>query len=546
MYTAPTQDQQFLLRHVIKAEELLSLPPFKDFDVSLFDAVLEEAGKFASATLAPLNKTGDEQGSKIDGESRVTTPQGFKEAYAAFRENGWNAVPFPAEHGGQGLPWLVSTAVSECWSGANMAFALCPLLTQGSVELLLHHGTKAQQGAYLSKLISGEWTGTMCLTEPQAGSDVGAVRTKAKKEGDSYRISGQKIFITYGEHDFADNIIHMVLARLPDAPEGTKGISLFLVPKFLQDGSRNKVKALSLEHKMGIHASPTAIMEFDEAVGYLVGEENRGLNCMFTMMNNARLAVGVEGIAVAENSLQKAKAYAAERIQMGKTIDQHPDVKRMLLHMEANTLTMRALALYEARSLDMAAHHGDENARKQHAAIAAFLTPIVKAHGTDIGFEAAAMATQAFGGTGYIRETSIEQNIRDAKIAQIYEGTNGIQAIDLLLRKLPQVVAAEYFIEAMKRFDDLKPVANLLEKVSHFLKNKLESGLAEEALFVATPHLRLWGVALGAYMMCLREQALGQANDLAEDVRISQQAAIAYYKQYILPEAVMLAGVISQ
>ncbi len=547
-YQAPIDDLRFILTHVLNLEETLSLPAFNELDSLLCDAVLEEAGKFANNELAPLNKTGDAQGCRIE-DGVVTTPNGFKQAYAAFIANGWNGVPFPAEFGGQGLPWQLSTAISECWSGANMAFALCPLLTQGSVELLLNHGTAAQQQTYLHKLISGQWTGTMCLTEPQAGSDVGAVRTSATPAGEHYLLHGQKIFITFGEHDYTDNIIHMVLARLPDAPAGPKGISLFIVPKFLESGERNDVKALSIEHKMGIHGSPTAIMAFGDsgkgAVGYLVGEPHRGLACMFTMMNNARLAVGVEGVAIAEKSLQQASAYAAERKQMGKTIEHHPDVKRMLLHMRSNTEAMRSLALTEAKALDMAKHHSDAQKRGEYALQAAFLTPIVKAHATDIGHDISSMAIQCFGGTGYIRETGIEQNLRDAKIAQIYEGTNGIQAIDLLTRKLTLEGVAEHFIAEMRAFESLTLIAATLEKTTDKLRSALHNGKQEQALFIATPHLKLWGITLGALMMQQRIKAC-EKSDVSAEQKEAQAASADYYMQFVLPEADTICQIINR
>lgn len=545
-YQAPISDLRFILHHVVKIEETLGLDAFQSLDSNLCDAVLEEAGKFANHELAPLNKIGDEQGcSYRDGA--VTTPQGFKEAYQKFIENGWNGVPFPEKFGGQNLPWQISTAISECWSGANMAFALCPLLTQGAVELLLHHGTQAQQERYLPKLVSGEWTGTMCLTEPQAGSDVGALRTTATPSGDHYLLHGQKIFITFGEHDLTDNIVHMVLARLPDAAPGHRGISLFLVPKILEDGTRNDLKALSIEHKMGIHGSPTAILSFGDngegAIGYLVGPPHQGLGCMFTMMNNARLAVGVEGIAIAENSYQQAKSYAAERQQMGKTIDHHPDVKRMLLHMQAQTEAMRTLALTEAKALDMANHHPDEAQRAFYEQQAQFLTPIVKAHSTDIGHDIASMAIQTFGGTGYIKETGIEQNLRDAKIAQIYEGTNGIQAIDLLMRKLTLEKVVEGVINEMKAFPELTDTVITLVETTKAIKSTFKRDQHETALFIATPHLRMWGIALGALMMLKRLNACNES-DVSTEQKQQQQQTTSYYLQFLLPEATTTAQTI--
>jgi alkylation response protein AidB-like acyl-CoA dehydrogenase len=541
-YKAPLDEFRFLLNDVLQLHDVLSLDAFHSIDSGLVDAILDEAGKFASSILSPLNAKGDRDGCQLDGHI-VKTPRGFKEAYHTFTNNGWNSVPFPPEYGGQGLPWIISSAISECWSGANMAFALCPLLTQGAVELLLHHGSENQKQTYLPKLISGEYTGTMCLTEPQAGSDLGAIRTNASPDGGHYRINGQKIYITYGEHDFTSNIIHMVLARLPDAPEGPKGISLFIVPKFLSDGSRNDVKALSLEHKMGIHASPTAVLSFGEdgkgAIGYLVGEPHRGLSCMFTMMNNARLAVGIEGIALAENSLQQATAYAAERLQFKTTIQHHPDVKRMLLHMRASIEAMRGLALLEAKALDMAHHLNDPRERAQYALQAAFLTPIIKAHGTDIGFEVSSMAIQTFGGMGYMRETGVEQNLRDAKIAQIYEGTNGIQAIDFLTRKLGLEGVVEHFIVSMRSYPALHLLADALENCTDAISKTLQHD-SNKVLFIATPHLRLWGIALSAWMMEQRLEASKQHAGLHEQ----QVTSTEYYRNFCLPEALSLAETI--
>jgi alkylation response protein AidB-like acyl-CoA dehydrogenase len=394
----------------------------------------------------PVNEVGDRQPAKLS-EGNVVTPPGYKEAYLAFIESGWSSVPFDPAYGGQGLPWLVSSTLSEMWSSTNMAFALCPLLTQGSIELLSSHGNDAQKQAYLPKLISGQWTGSMCLTEPQAGSDVGALTTKAVKQGDHYRISGQKIYITYGDHDLTDNIIHMVLGRCADAPEGSKGISLFIVPKVLENGDKNDVKVLSLEHKMGIHGSPTAVMAFgdggDGAIGYLVGEENKGLRYMFTMMNNARLAVAIEGLACIESAFQQASAYANERVQgfdletkAPTAIGNHPDVARMLAQMQGHLVACRSLCYRAAAALDLAAHHGDDACKKSEQMLVNFLIPVVKAHATDMGFQLSSSAMQVFGGIGYIEETGIAQFMRDSRIAMIYEGTNGIQAMDLVMRKL--------------------------------------------------------------------------------------------------------------
>ncbi len=404
-------------------------------------AILEEASKLAADVLAPLNVVGDRNPSKVEN-GKVTTPPGFKEAYAQYRDGGWNAVPFEEEYGGQGLPWALSFPVQEMWQSANMGFGLCPLLNQAAVEAISVHGTQEQKDLYLAKLISGEWTGTMNLTEPHSGSDLGLIRSKAERAGDgTFRLKGQKIWITYGEHDFAENIIHMVLARIPGAPDDVKGLSLFIVPKFLPDGARNDFQCVGLDHKLGIHASPTCVMQYGDnegAVAYLLGEENEGLKCMFTMMNNARLSVGLQGVAIAERALQAARDYAAQRVQ-GRSfatgervsIDQHADVKRMILTMQALVEGARALTYEAAIALD-----GGLAGDKAAQAKADLLTPIVKAWGTDIAQEVTGLCIQVHGGMGFIEETKVAQYYRDARILTIYEGTNGIQGADLVFRKI--------------------------------------------------------------------------------------------------------------
>ena len=450
-YTAPLDDIRFVINEIAGLDTISALPGYEDASADLVDAVLEEAARFGGEVLAPLNRIGDTTGCSLEN-GVVRSPDGFRQAYASFVESGWNGIPFDPEYGGQGLPWLVATAVSEIWDAANMAFSLCPLLTQGTVELLSAHGTDDQKSTYLPKLISGEWNGTMNLTEPQAGSDLARLRAKADREGDHYRIKGQKIFITYGETDFTDNVIHMVLARTPDAPPGVKGISLFIVPKFLvnEDGSlgeRNDLRCVSLEHKLGIHASPTAVMSFgddDGAVGYLVGEENRGLQYMFTMMNNARLAVGLEGVAVAERAYQQARDFAQERVQgttptsggEAVTIIHHPDVRRMLLSMRAQTEATRALAYFVAAGIDKAKRHPDADERRRNQALVDLLIPVVKGWSSDVGIDVANTGVQVHGGMGFIEETGAAQHLRDVRITAIYEGTNGIQAADLVGRKV--------------------------------------------------------------------------------------------------------------
>ncbi len=450
-YRAPLQDMRFVLDHLAGREEIAALPGLEDASADLVTAILAEAARFASEVLAPLNPVGDREGCQLE-DGRVLTPPGFAAAYARFVEGGWNGLAVDPQWGGQGLPQLVATAVQDIWHAANMSFALTPMLTQGAVEALAVHGSDDLKRRYLPKLVSGVWTGTMNLTEPGAGSDVGALKTRALPCPDgSYRITGQKIFITSGDHDLAENIIHLVLARLPGAPAGVKGISLFLVPKILvaengRLGARNDLACIKLEEKLGIHGSPTCVMSFgdgDGAVGWLVGEENKGLALMFTMMNNARLGVGLEGVAVAERALQKAAAYARDRVQGTApghggpvAIIHHAEVRRMLLGAKTATEAMRALAYYTAGRIDIAHHHPDPTVRAAAQARVDLLIPVVKSWCTDTGFSVCSTALQVFGGMGFIEETGIAQHLRDVRIAAIYEGTNGIQALDLIGRKM--------------------------------------------------------------------------------------------------------------
>ena len=543
-YQAPVGDIGFALRHAAGFGPALGEGLYGDLSDDVVDAVLEEAGRFATEVLAPLDTVGDRSGAQFK-DGVVTTPPGWKEAYRGWTQAGWNALAAPAQWGGQELPHAVNAACMEMWNSAAIAFALGPLLTMAGVDALLAHGSEKLQRAYLPKLVSGEWMGTMQLTEPQAGSDVGALRTRAERAADgSYRISGQKIFITYGEHDLTDNIIHFLLARLPDAPPGTKGISLFVVPKFLlkPDGSpgrRNDVRAHSIEHKLGIHGSPTCTMVYGDeggATGFLIGAENAGMACMFTMMNRARLGVGVQGVAIAERATQQALAYARERRQ-GRAattasgtsaIIAHPDVKRMLLSMRALTRAARAIAYATAVAIDRA-ERGDGVAaggRKAAHERAALLTPIAKAFATDIGCEVASLGVQVHGGMGYIEETGAAQHYRDARILPIYEGTNGIQAIDLVARKLPLSggAPARQIIGDIRRtvaaVDDVKDAAfgwtgarlrdaaDALERATDWLLARRDNDL-DTALAGATPYLRLFGLAAGgAY---LAEEALAAA-----------------------------------
>ncbi|MFK7852966.1 MAG: acyl-CoA dehydrogenase [Granulosicoccus sp.] len=450
-YTAPVKDITFVLNNVVGLSDIAQLQGFEDASPDLVEAILDESAKFTADVLAPLNWVGDQQGSQWQA-GEVTTPDGWKAAYSQFIENGWGSLSFSPEFGGQGLPMTVSAAVQEMWHSANMSFGLCPLLTQGAVDAIEVHASEELKQRYLPNMVEGTWSGTMNLTEPQAGSDLAAVRTKAEPSGDHYLISGQKIYITYGEHDLTENIIHLVLARLPDAPEGVKGISLFIVPKFLinDDGSigeRNDVNCVSIEHKLGIHASPTCVMSYGDkggAVGYLVGKEHHGLMYMFTMMNQARHAVGVEGYGIAERAYQKAVSYARDRKQ-GKTMlgkdedDQgiinHPDVRRILMTMRSTIEAMRALGLECAAAFDTARRHNDEAVRERMLRRGELLTPLVKGWSTEMGVELCSLGVQVHGGMGFIEETGAAQFLRDARIAPIYEGTTAIQANDLIGRK---------------------------------------------------------------------------------------------------------------
>ncbi|SME97042.1 Acyl-CoA dehydrogenase [Tistlia consotensis] len=479
-YRAPIDEMRFVLSEVAGLGRVAALEPYAEATPELVEAVLEQAGRLAAEEIAPLNHPGDRTGSVFEN-GVVRTPEGFQRAYRHYVEGGWNALPFEPDWGGQGLPWALAIAVSEMWNSANMAFALCPLLTMGAVELLQAHGSAGQKSLYLSRLVSGEWTGTMNLTEPQAGSDVGALKTRAVPAGDgTYRITGQKIFITYGEHDLAENIVHMVLARTPDAPAGTKGISLFIVPKFLPDaegrpGRRNDLRCASIEHKIGIKASPTCVMAYGDdggATGFLVGQENRGMEYMFTMMNNARLAVGVQGVAIAERAYQQARDYARQRVQ-GRALGSrdpapvaiigHPDVRRTLLLMKSQTEAARALAYYTVASLDLAKAHPDPGEREHHRTdVVELLTPVVKSWCTDLGVEIASMGVQVHGGMGFIEETGAGQHYRDARINPIYEGTNGIQALDLVGRKIARLEGA--------------PARAFAEEVRGFLRNGSDAG----------------------------------------------------------------------
>ncbi|RWX65099.1 acyl-CoA dehydrogenase [Mesorhizobium sp. M4B.F.Ca.ET.089.01.1.1] len=540
MYKAPVEDISFTLKHVAGLKPALDAGTFGDLGEDIVDAILAEAGRFASEEVAPLYKIGDEHGAVLR-DAAVTMPPGWKELYRRWIDGGWNALSGPEEFGGQGLPTMLAVAALEMWNSAAMAFGIGPTLSMGAVEALDKHASEALKEKYLAKLVSGEWMGTMNLTEPQAGSDLAALRTRAEPVGDgTYRIFGQKIFITYGEHDFTDNIVHLVLARLSDAPAGTRGISLFLVPKFLVGddgalGARNDVFCSGLEHKLGIHASPTCTMIYGDgfqgttpgAIGWLIGEENKGLACMFTMMNNARLAVGMQGVAVAETATQKAIAYANERRQ-GKASDysrsgmapivHHPDVQRNLLTMKALTQIARAISYSCAHALDRA-RVGEGEAAANWRDRANLLTPLAKAFSTDVGVEVASLGVQVHGGMGFIEETGAAALYRDARIAPIYEGTNGIQAIDLVARKLP-LGGGEHvhqYIGELKAMADAVRTSNIegfgrtadnldraltdLDEATRFLQTLMADGKADAAMAGATPYLRLISLAAGgAYL----------------------------------------------
>jgi alkylation response protein AidB-like acyl-CoA dehydrogenase len=446
-YRAPLKDMQFAIRELAGLDRLRALPGLEDATDDLAEAILEQAAALATGVIAPTNTVGDEQGTRVEN-GEVVVPAAFADAYRQYVDGGWAGVTAPAEYGGQGLPFLLGVAIEEMWCAANLAWSLCPLLTEGAVRAIEAHASPELKDRYLPKMVAGEWTGTMNLTEPQAGSDLAAIRTTAEPEGDHYRISGQKIYITWGDHGMTPNVIHLVLARLPDAPEGVRGISLFLVPKFLLDaegnpGERNGVRPVSVEHKLGIHGSPTCVMAFDRAVGYLVGQPNAGLAAMFTMMNHARLGVGLEGVAIAERAYQQALSYARDRVQ--GTVPGHPgrapiirhgDVRRMLFTMKACIEAMRANAYVTAAGLDLAQRHPDPAERARHQARVDLMTPVVKGWSTEMGQVLTSLGVQIHGGMGYVEETGAAQHFRDARITTIYEGTTGIQANDLVGRKI--------------------------------------------------------------------------------------------------------------
>ena len=571
-YTAPLKDMLFVLQELAGLDDICKLPGFEEATPDVVQTILTEAGKFAGEVLAPLNRPGDRAGARVEN-GVVTTAPGFKEAYRRFVDSGWPTVPCPPEFGGQGMPQLLSIALAEMWCSSNMSFSLCPMLSQAAVEAIEKYGTDAQKAMFLAPMVSGEWTGTMNLTEPQAGSDLAATRARAVPEGDHYRISGTKIFITYGEHDFTDNIMHMVLARLPDAPQGTKGISLFIVPKFLVNadggiGARNDLQCVSLEHKLGIHASPTAVMSYGDkggAVGYLIGQANRGLEYMFLMMNRARLAVGLQGVAVSERAYQQALAYARERVQgrpLGAsggraTIVEHPDVRRMLMSMKAQTEAMRALAYLAAANLDTSMRHPDAKERARAQANADLLIPIVKGWSTEQGNEVASTGVQVHGGMGFIEETGAAQLYRDMRIAAIYEGTTGIQAMDLVGRKVARDAgaAAHALIADMRaacdrlktqKGDDLGAIGAALMEAAAAVESATTyvcDNFGSDPRAVAAgsvPYLMLFGTVAGGWQMA-RAAAVAQrklASGAGDTPFYEAKLATArYYADHILPRA---------
>jgi alkylation response protein AidB-like acyl-CoA dehydrogenase len=579
-YVPPLEDHKFALNHVADLEEISKLNGYQHADPATVGTILEEAGRFFAEVMEPLNRVGDEQGSTLDEDGQVHTPDGFKEAYEKFVESGWPAAHLPADWGGGGLPYTVGVVIQEMFKTANMAFSLAGMLTQGAVEAVHRHGSEDLKTRFLEKLISGEWAGTMNLTEPEAGSDVGALRTKAVRQDDgTYRLFGTKIFITWGDQDITDNIIHLVLARTDDAPPGTRGISMFAVPKFILDdegdtGERNDYRIVSIEHKLGIHASPTCVISFgdagDGAVGHLIGDEMEGMRNMFTMMNAARIGVGMEGLALTERAYQQALAHAQERVQ-GRPVGapatenvpivEHPDVRRMLLTMRANTEAMRCLLYYAARSADLGFHSESETRRDIESKRLATLTPIVKAWLTDLGVEMTSLGIQVHGGMGYVEETGAAQYFRDARIAPIYEGTNGIQAMDLVLRKLPVdngKVVEELLAEMTKVLDDMSAHDDLamfreelstaiqgLAETSTWLGGRLAAGEFDEALAGATPYLTQFGTVLGGWLMAVSAlEAKKEPADFSTEFLLQKVNTARFYGEHLLPKANSLVATV--
>lgn len=528
-YRCPVRDQRFILDHVVGIGELVD-------DSDLVDAVLDGAAQLAEGEFAPLARLGDTVGARWDN-GIVRMPEGYRAAYQSFIDGGWMTLSAPEDAGGQGLPSVLSAAMMDDLNGANIGFALCPMLSVGAIEALEHHGSQELKDGYLAKVASGEWPATMNLTEPQAGSDVGAVKTRAEPgENGSWLISGTKIFITFGEHDLSDNIIHLVLARTPGAPDGTRGISLFLVPKVLPDGSANDLRCVSIEHKMGIHASPTCVMSYGDhggATGWMIGPENGGMRAMFTMMNNARLNVALQGVGIAEAATQRAVGYALERKQNGKAIAEHPDVRRMLLRMRALTWGARSLTYYAFGQMDRG-RRGDNDATLR----AEVLTPLAKAWGTDVGCEVASLGVQVHGGMGYIEETGAAQHLRDARIAPIYEGTNGIQAADLVGRKLGLDGGAAFDeLVAEIRSDAKAPALQALVDAVEVTAASYRQAPPEDRLAGSYPFLTMCAVLVAGWLIEGQKNVVGDGPD--HDRR---QAAANFFLNAIVPEALGLAA----
>src|SRR3984957_12993431 len=578
-YQAPLSDMSFVLRELVDLDSLARLPGFHDLTIDVAEAILGEAGKFAGAVLSPINHTGDLEGVRWQ-DGRVLTAAGWKSAYVRFVADGWNALSCPAEFGGQNLPRALSALVEEMWNGANVAFALCPMLTRGTIDALELRGSEVQKRTYLPRLVAGEWTGTMNLTEPQAGSDLSAVRTRAVPTIDGrYRIEGQKIFITYGEHDLTDNIVHMVLARVSGAPEGVRGISLFAVPKFLVEtdgsiGARNDIQCVSIERKLGIHASPTCVLAFGQdggALAELVGEENRGLEYMFIMMNAARYSVGLEGVGISERSYQTALAYARERVQSTEAgvrggarvpIVRHPDVRRMLLLMKSQTEAMRALAGVVAVSLDAARLHPNAEERARHQARADLMIPVIKGWCTENSVDIASLGIQVHGGVGFVEETGAAQYLRDARITPIYEGKTGIQANDLIGRKLArdggraaQSVAAQMRavaeeLAAVPALSGLAPVfSTAIDSLERSIRHVVEN-YAKDIRGVsvgAVPMLKLFGIVAGGWQLLrsasISQRRLAEPKDSGADAAFYEAkiSTARFYGDHVLSQAPGLA-----
>lgn len=573
VYKAPLDDIRFVLHDLLNAGQVSEFEGLEEASADMMDSILEEGGKICEEVLFPLNQTGDLQGCMRHDDGSVTTPEGFKDAYNTFVEGGWCALACDADYGGMGMPMVLNTAMKEMICSANMSLGMYPGLSYGAYEALHRFGTQELKDLYLPKIVSGEWSGTMCLTEPHCGTDLGLIKTKAVPEGDAYKITGTKIFISAGEHDLTDNIIHLVLAKLPDAPKGAKGISLFVVPKFIPDdggapGERNGVACGSIEHKMGIHGNSTCVMNFDDATGWLVGEPHKGLRAMFAMMNDARLGVGMQGLGIAEVAYQNAVAYAKDRLQMrsldgvkapekvADPIIVHPDVRRMLLIGKAFTEGARALSYWAGMELDIARNSSNKEEAQRADDLVALLTPIIKAYCTDMGFEVANLAVQTYGGHGYIHEWGVEQYARDARIAQIYEGTNGIQALDLVGRKMGQGFGrllrrffhpvqdfisqnqasnemAEFVFPLAKSFAKLQQSTAMIAQKG--LKNPLEAGAA------SSDYLRQFAlVAVGfmwARMAKISMDKIAQDADGRDDFYQAKIETARFYMARMLPEA---------